>query len=88
MLEEAHLQIAEELGGLEAELRAAQAVATAQPPAAMRPRTHDQGVGDTRVLLLDRTVGLERAVQIFGVEPTANGHDRGGDVLQMRQDVA
>ena len=40
------------------------------------------------LVLLDGLVGLERAEQILGVEPAADGHHRGLDVLQVRPEVA
>ena len=56
-------------------------------PAAVRPRPHHQRVEDARVLPLGGAVGLERAREILGIEPSAHGHHRGADVLQVRRDV-
>ena len=53
----------------------------------MLPRPHDQHVEDLGVLLLDGLVGVERAVEVLGVKPAAHGHDRRGDLLEMREQV-
>src|ERR1022692_4812945 len=54
----------------------------------MRPRTDDDDVEDAGVLLLDRLIRAEGAVQILGIEPAADRHHRGSDLLQVRQQVS
>ncbi len=66
----------------------AQLVAVAARPAAVDPRAHDQRVGDAGALLFDGAVGLQRAEQVLGVEPAADGHHRRLDVLEVRAEVA
>src|SRR5205814_1732340 len=56
--------------------------------AAMKPRTHHQHVVDSGILLLNRLICPERTEKIFIVIPTADGHYRRMNVLQVRKDVS
>ena len=40
----------------------------------MEPRTHNNGVISLRIILFDSFVNLQRSLQVFGVEPAADGH--------------
>src|SRR3954468_4909624 len=51
------------------------------------PGADDEHIVDLRVLLLDRLIGLESAVEIFGVVPAADDHYGWRDVFQMLSDV-
>ena len=53
--------LAIEHGGLRAQVDVAQFFAVAATPGAVRPRTHDQDIGDSGVLSLRPTIGLQRA---------------------------
>ena len=79
--------VAIELGRLGVERHRAERGTLAAMPAAVRPRPHHQRVEDARVLPLGGAVGLERARKILGIEPSAHGHHRRTDVLQVRRDV-
>ena len=57
-------------------------------PLAMVPGSHDQGVLDVGILLLDGRIGCQRSVEILGVVPPSDGQDSRVDVLQVRKDVA
>jgi len=47
----------------------------------MKPRTHYQHVEDTRILFFYILINAQGAEQVFIVIPTADGHDRGVNVL-------
>ena len=85
ILEERELDVfAIELGRLGVERHGAQRCAVAARPAAVAPGPHHQHVGRPGAGRLDVLVGLERAEEVLGVEPAADGHDGRLDVLQVR----
>ncbi len=52
-------------------------------PAAVEPRPHHEHVArHRRAQPLDRSVDVQRAVEVFGVEPSADGHHRRAHVAQ------
>ena len=59
--------------------------AAAPRPSAVPPRTHDEVVHDVRVVLFHGGVGLQRTVQVLGVEEPADHEHRGLDVSQVGQ---
>ena len=79
--------VAIELGRLGVERHRAERGTLAAMPTAVRPRPHHQRVEDARVLPLGGAIGLERAREILGIEPSAHGHHRRTDVLQVGRDV-
>src|ERR1044072_1846544 len=74
--------------GLASKVGRPEPIAIRTHPASMKPRTHHQHVKDSGILLFDMLIGRERAKQIFIVVPTADGHYRRVNVLQVRQDVS
>ena len=88
-LEERELDLlAIELGGLGVERDVAQRRAVAAAPAAVDPGTHHDRVRRAGARLLDAAIRLQRAEQVLGVEPAADGQHGRPDVLQMRPQVA
>ncbi len=88
VLEERELDLLlEEAAGLRAEPHVAEVLAVARPPA-VGPRPHDEGVRRAGAVALDVLVGLERAEEVLGVEPAADGQDGGLDALEVRPEVA
>ena len=53
----------------------------------MIPGAHDDHVRDTRAGGLDVAIAFERAEEILGVEPAADGHHRRLHVLQVGPEV-
>ena len=89
VIEEGQFDIfAVELGGLGVEADVAEGAAFAERPAAVHPRAHDQHVEGAGGTGFDGFVHLERAVQIFGVVPAADGHHRWLDVFQVGKNIA
>ena len=41
-------------------------------PASVIPWAHDQVVLNTRIVLFDRCVGFQRAIQVFGIKPSTH----------------
>ena len=54
----------------------------------MPKRPHGQDIERAGIVFFQRLVDCERAVQVFGIKPTANSQDCGLHVLQMRHDAA
>ena len=73
------------LRGAESPVHVAEVVRIVPCPLAMRPRSHEDPVRQTRVLLLDRLIGGQRPVQILGVEPPSDDHHRRRHVCEVRQ---
>ena len=65
-----------------------QCVSRFAAPASMPERPHHQRIVGIGVILFDGFVGVQRPVQILGVEPAADGHVGRGDAFEVRQDVA
>src|SRR5262249_31999634 len=63
-------------------------VLVARPPAVV-PRPHHEDILSLLwTLRLDRTIRLERPPEIFGVEPSSDGHDRRFHISQVRARIA
>jgi len=75
--------LAIELGGLRVEANVAQLLSGAPSPHTVRPRTHDQVIGDRWVLLLDRTKDLQWSHRVLGIEPPADGQHRGWHMMEV-----
>ena len=85
VLEKRQLEMLAEIQrSLGVERHIAEPVAVGPRPPAVRPGSHHEHVRDARVQAFGFAVGLERAVQIFGIEPPAHGHDGRVNLLQMR----
>jgi hypothetical protein len=80
--------VAIKISGLRMEIDVAELVAILAAPISMRPRAHNQQVGNAGILPLGPTISLERAEQILGVIPTADGHHGTMHVLEMWSNVA
>ncbi len=50
-------------------------------PTAVSPRTHQQDVEAIRAVVFDRSIDLQRSIQVLGIEPAANGHHGRRDVV-------
>ena len=64
-----------------------QLVAIPAAPSPVRPRTHHQHIRDAGILPFGRTIRLQRAEQILGVVPSADGHHRAAHIFEMRPNV-
>src|SRR6266851_776098 len=70
------------------EVDAAQSTAVMARPATVRPGSHDDAVGDARIVLLDRVIYPQRSHQVLGVEPATHREYRTADVFQVPPDCA
>src|ERR1700733_5001052 len=61
------------LAGVRTKLHASQMFAVITGPTAVNPRSNHERVEDSRVILFDRVECGERALQVFGIEPSADG---------------
>ncbi len=57
-------------------------------PAAVDPRSDDQGVEYPGIVLVDRMECAEWTLQIFGIEPSTDGEHSAVNVLHVRRQVA
>src|SRR5438552_3760955 len=70
-----------------AEIDVAEPLPAGARPAAMAPRADDYHVENAGVLLLNRIIRFERAVEVLGVVPSADGHHGRGHVLEVWQKI-
>ncbi len=76
-------------GGGGGEVHVADLAAFPARPTAVGPRTHDEDVvGDAGVGFGGLAEDVEGSGEVFGVEPSADGHDSGFDVLEVVADAA
>src|SRR5262249_24341533 len=68
---------------LVAKMDVAEAFPGASIPATVLPRSHDEHIENSRVLCFDGAVSVERAIEVFGIEPAAHRHDGGRHFLQV-----
>src|SRR5437588_5198045 len=54
----------------------------------MKPRAHHEHIKCSRILLFDTLISSQGAKQILVVVPSADGHDRRVNVLQIRKDIS
>src|ERR1039457_5862826 len=71
------------LAGLRCKVEVAQRVAGTTRPSAVRPRAHYQSVGRTRTIFLQLVEKPYWPRKILGIEPTADEHHGGRDVLPV-----
>src|SRR6202023_655903 len=64
-----------------------QACRVCADPCAVHPRTHNQHVLQTRILLCDCPVGAERASKILGIKPSAHLQHRAMNAVEGWGDV-
>ena len=89
VIEERQLDVLlKEVGRVRAEVDMAEAGGVFVRPGTVRPGADDHHVEDAGVLLLDRLVGAEGAVQVLGIVPAADRHHGGGDLLEVGQEIA
>ncbi len=70
------------------ELNPAQMIAIQAGPAAVHPRADDERVEDSGIIFINGVEGAERALQIFGVEPSPNCQHRAVNVFHVRRQIA
>jgi hypothetical protein len=63
-------------------------IAVEARPAAMNPWSDDEGVENFGVVAIDGVEERERALQVFGIEPAANGEHGAMNILDVVGDVA
>ena len=84
MVEERNFNICTKiLARLLSKIRRAEPVSVISRPTAVIPRADNEDVKDSGVLFLDMLICFERAIEIFVVVPTANGHCRTADILEF-----
>src|SRR4029077_7485671 len=67
---------------------AAEMIAVEAPPAAMNPGSDDEGVENFGVVAIDGGEERERALQVFGIEPAADGEHGAMNILDVVGEVA
>ena len=70
------------------EIDVAQLVPVTASPIPMRPGSDDEQVRDPGILPFGPPIRLQRAEEVLGVVPAADGHHRATDILEMRPNVA
>ena len=54
----------------------------------MGPGADHEHICDARLLALGPEIGFQRSEEIFGIKPSADGHDRATNILKVRSNVA
>ena len=80
--------LAIEFGRRGVELGVPERFAVSLGPAAMQPRSHDEHILRPRAAGFNVLINFQRAKQVLGIEPAADGHHSGADVRQVRPQIA
>src|SRR5580704_16208828 len=77
-----------EVGGFGSKVNIAELISRSTSPAAVDPRADDERVGRPGIHFGDGVEDATRADEIFGVEPTADRHHSGMNIVEAGGDVA